>query len=218
MSSNLSGKYRILLIEDDPQIANIALTSLTKAGLECRHTANGIQGLIEFKRFEPHLVLTDLMLPGVDGRTICGEIRNVSLAPIIMMTSADASDAEAQAFEAGADDYIAKPFDPRLLVLRVGAHLRRVYHYDMQAAQNAESDGSAADGIIAQTAPTVGSMGGTMAGLATTSSEDRPQPGWARCDSCRYMGPAKVFRKANAYGQRYVVCPHCQDMDNICFG
>jgi DNA-binding response OmpR family regulator len=104
--SAASDKYRILVVEDDPQIAQLALANLTNGGLECHHAEDGIQGLLEFNEFDPHLVLTDLMLPGMDGRTLCAEIRKVSLVPIILMTSADTSEAEAQAFDAGADDYI----------------------------------------------------------------------------------------------------------------
>lgn len=193
-------KYRILVVEDDPQIADLALANLNIAGLECRHAADGIQGLIEFKEFDPHIVLTDLMLPGMDGRTLCAEIRQVSLVPIILMTSADTSDAEAQAFEAGADDYIPKPFDPRLLVLRVSAHLRRVYQYDLQAAQ------------------AMNQVDSTSAPIEDAADGASLQPGWTVCEGCGYRGPTTQFRKENQYGQRYMMCPNCQGMDQLIFG
>jgi DNA-binding response OmpR family regulator len=197
MERIMNDKYRVLVIEDDQAIANLILTNLSRAGLSAHHASDGIQGLIEFKEFDPHIVLTDLKLPNMSGRELCAEIRKISLIPIVLMTSADTSEAEAEAFEAGADDYIAKPFDPRVLVLRIGAHLRRVYDYDLQAARSAQQ---------------------SAAPVSEENQTGRPQPGWANCGACRYLGPATAFRQKNSYGQRYVICPHCRSVDDIIFG
>jgi hypothetical protein len=94
-----------------------------------------------------------------------------------------------------------KPFDPRLLVIRVAAHLRRVYHYDLQAAQ--------AQSAQAHPASVSNEEPGQSAAL---------QPGWASCQACGYMGPTTKFRKENQYGQRYMMCPHCQESERLVFG
>jgi DNA-binding response OmpR family regulator len=127
------GRYRVLIVEDDPFIARLVLTNLNKANFHCRVATDGIDGAIEFRNFDPHLVLSDIMMPGIDGRQLCATIRELSMVPIILMTAADTSEAELAAFKAGADDYIPKPFDPRLLMTRVIAAMRRVYQYDVQA-------------------------------------------------------------------------------------
>ena len=125
------GKYRVLIVEDDPFIGRLVMTNLMKANMTCLLATDGIDGMIEFKSFNPHLVLSDIMMPGVDGRQLCSTIRETSMVPIILMTSADTSEAELAAFKAGADDYIPKPFDPALLMTRVVVAMRRVYRYDL---------------------------------------------------------------------------------------
>ena len=125
-----SGKFRILLVEDDPSIARLILTTLTRAGFECRYAPDGLEGLRAFSESDPHLVLTDIMMPGMDGHQLVQKIRETSTVPIVMMTAADSEEAQLQGFKGGADDYVAKPFNPKMLTARVIAHLRRVYRYD----------------------------------------------------------------------------------------
>jgi DNA-binding response OmpR family regulator len=187
------GKFRVLIVEDDPFIGRLILTNLTKAGLQGRLATDGIDGLAEFKNFEPHLVLSDIMMPGIDGRQLCATIRGISLIPIILITAADTSEAELNALKSGADDYIAKPFEPKTLVARVMTIIRRVYRYDVQAHQSV----------------------GTQS--VVPAAGQAPAGHWVSCNSCGYIGPHEKFRKENSKGQRYMMCPHCQEMEHLTF-
>lgn len=130
LAASRDKRYRILIIEDDTNIARLIRFNLIQRGLECRFAADGVTGVKEFQATAPDLVLVDLMLPLMDGHDVCQKIRETSTVPIILMTAANSEDAEMQTFKAGADDYISKPFDINLLMARITAHLRRVYHYD----------------------------------------------------------------------------------------
>ena len=127
-----TGKYRVLVIEDDPQVARLIRINLVRVGLECRYAADGVAGVEAFRENKPNLILLDLMLPRLSGQEVCAKIRESSTVPIIIMTAADSEEAQLQCFRCGADDYVTKPFDPRLLAARVIAHLRRVYRYDIE--------------------------------------------------------------------------------------
>jgi DNA-binding response OmpR family regulator len=125
-----SGKFRVLVVEDDPNIARLILSTLTRAGFDCRYAPDGLEGLQAFLDTDPHIVLTDIMMPGMNGQELCVKIREKSMIPIIMMTAADTEEAQLQGFKGGADDYVPKPFNPKMMTARVIAHLRRVYRYD----------------------------------------------------------------------------------------
>jgi DNA-binding response OmpR family regulator len=133
-----SGKFRILVVEDDPNAARLILSTLTRAGFDCRYAPDGLEGWRAFQEANPHLVLTDLMMPGLSGQELCLKIREQSTVPLIIMTAADTEEAQLQGFKGGADDYVAKPFNPKMMTARLIAHLRRVYRYDF--AQQTESD------------------------------------------------------------------------------
>ena len=122
-------KFRILVVEDDAHIARLILTNMEKAGFDCYHAADGELALEVFRTRNPHLILLDLMLPKLGGREVCARIRETSTVPIIMLTAMVTEDDEVQGFKLGADDYVPKPFNPKLLVARVIAALRRVYRY-----------------------------------------------------------------------------------------
>jgi DNA-binding response OmpR family regulator len=126
-------QFRVLIIEDDAPIARLIEMNLARMNLSCRVAADGLAGIAAFKEFEPHLVITDIMMPHLNGRGVCAAIREHSMVPILMITAANSAEAELSAFQAGADDYIPKPFDPQLLAARVVANLRRVYRYDAEA-------------------------------------------------------------------------------------
>jgi DNA-binding response OmpR family regulator len=128
-----SGKFIILVIEDDRDVARLMAAQLEYNGFECHHARDGKSGIAAFQKIKPHLVLLDIMMPGMDGREVCAKIRASSTVPIIMITARTDSADQVQSFKNGADDYIPKPFEPKLLTARVIAHLRRAYRYDAPA-------------------------------------------------------------------------------------
>jgi DNA-binding response OmpR family regulator len=120
-----TGKQKILIVDDDLNIAELIALYLNKENYETRLVDQGNLVLEEFKNFSPHLVLLDLMLPGLSGYDVCKEIRKTSSIPIIMLTAKGETFDKVLGLELGADDYMVKPFDPKELVARVKAVLRR---------------------------------------------------------------------------------------------
>ena len=117
--------YRILLVEDDPTIREMTQLSLQRDGFTVDTAADGPAGLGAFRADPPDLVLLDLMLPGLDGVSVCRAIRESSVVPVVMLTArSDALDVVV-GLEAGADDYVTKPFEPPILAARLRAVLRR---------------------------------------------------------------------------------------------
>lgn len=117
-------KENILLIEDEKKISDIVKSYLEKEGFDVTTAATGEQALrLINKHFD--LVILDLMLPDIDGETICTSIREASDVPIIMLTAKSSEDDRIKGLSIGADDYVIKPFSPRELVARIKAHLRR---------------------------------------------------------------------------------------------
>jgi DNA-binding response OmpR family regulator len=118
-------RYRILLVEDDPTIREMTQLSLQRDGFVVETAADGRSGLDAFRADPPDLLLLDLMLPGIDGVSVCRAIRETSVVPVVMLTArSDAVDVVV-GLEAGADDYITKPFEPAVLAARLRAVLRR---------------------------------------------------------------------------------------------
>ena len=125
MTDNKSGE--ILIIEDDKDINDLLATALSKAGYRTRQAWSGTEGelLLKLDREAYALVLLDLMLPGIDGYQVCREIRSKAATPIIMLSAKSEVFDKVLGLELGADDYIMKPFDPKEMVARVRAVLRR---------------------------------------------------------------------------------------------
>jgi len=116
---------KVLIIEDEREIARIVRSYLEKDGFNVTIAETGKRALELIKeRFD--LIILDLMLPDIDGESICTSIRESSQVPIIMLTAKSAEDDRVKGLGIGADDYVVKPFSPRELVARVKAHLRRI--------------------------------------------------------------------------------------------
>lgn len=118
-------KTRILIIEDEESIASFISMYLQKEGYAVVTAATGEDGLARAADDTPDLVLLDIMLPGIDGFEVCRRLRQDNAIPIIMLTARDTATDKVVGLELGADDYVTKPFDPRELVARVKAVLRR---------------------------------------------------------------------------------------------
>ena len=118
-------KTKILLVDDDANIRQLVNLYLEKEGFDVDMAADGNEAVKKFKAAPPNLMLLDLMLPGMDGMQVCREVRKVSNIPIIMLTAKDETFDKVLGLELGADDYIVKPFDPKELIARIKAVLRR---------------------------------------------------------------------------------------------
>ena len=116
---------KILIVDDDIHIAQLMDLYVSKEGYETRKAYSGPDALKENDSFGPDLILLDVMLPGLDGYKVLGEIRKTSNVPVIMITAKGETFDKVLGLELGADDYIVKPFDPKELVARVKAVLRR---------------------------------------------------------------------------------------------
>jgi len=128
-------KVRILIVDDDINICQLITLYLEKEGYESRAVYNGKQALDVFREFTPNLVILDIMLPGMDGWQVCREIRKFSSIPIIMLSARDETFDKVLGLELGADDYVVKPFEPKELVARIKAVLRRYDRLDSNQEQ-----------------------------------------------------------------------------------
>ena len=120
---------KILIVEDDIDIQDILKNHLIDVGYEVAVASDGVAGIAMFDD-TIDLVLLDIMLPKIDGYGVCEVIRKRSQVPIIMLTAKGEEMDELQGFECGADEYIAKPFSPKILTARVDAIIRRAYGVD----------------------------------------------------------------------------------------
>ena len=118
---------RILIVEDEIKIADLLKDYLGNAGFKVSCLTRGDEAVEKVKSMAPVLLLLDLMLPGMDGITVCRELRKFSDIPILMITAKVEEVDRLLGLEIGADDYICKPFSPREIVARVKAVLRRVH-------------------------------------------------------------------------------------------
>lgn len=130
----------ILVIDDEVNISDLAKMYLVKEGFEVITADDGNEGLRLFRSRKPALIVLDLMLPGVDGLEICRQVRRDNTTPIIMLTARGDDIDRIVGLELGADDYLTKPFNPRELVARVKAVLRRATAPNSQAEAAAASE------------------------------------------------------------------------------
>jgi two-component system response regulator MtrA len=118
-------RARVLVVDDDPALAEMLGIVLRGEGFEPSFVSDGDAALGAFRREKPDVVLLDLMLPGTDGIEVCRQIRAESGVPIVMLTAKGDTEDVVRGLETGADDYLVKPFKPKELVARVRARLRK---------------------------------------------------------------------------------------------
>jgi DNA-binding response OmpR family regulator len=133
----MATKQKILIVDDDNNIAELISLYLVKECFETKICNDGETAINTFDTFKPNLVLLDLMLPGIDGYQVCRELRTRSQVPIIMLSAKGEVFDKVLGLEMGADDYMEKPFDSKELVARVKAVLRR---YKPQTQEVPESN------------------------------------------------------------------------------
>jgi two-component system, OmpR family, KDP operon response regulator KdpE len=116
---------KILIVDDEPQITRVLRTALSTQGHSLRIAANGVEGMEAVHAWKPDLVITDISMPQMNGVELCREIRTVSQVPIIVLSVRNQDLTKVEALDAGADDYVTKPFSIQELQARVRAQLRR---------------------------------------------------------------------------------------------
>ena len=117
--------YRVMLVEDDARLAELVTQYLSGYEFAVDLVSRGDQALERFKALSPDVVVLDLMLPGLDGMVVCRQIREMSEVPILILTAREDSYDEVSGLEQGADDFVNKPVQPRVLLARLRALMRR---------------------------------------------------------------------------------------------
>ncbi len=123
---------KILLVDDDVELTSLISQFLTMNGFDVEIESNGDNAVKRTWSLKPDLIVLDLMLPGLDGLSICRQIREDFFGPIIMLTALDDDIDEVTGLEVGADDYLCKPIKPRVLLAHIRAQLRRHTHISQQ--------------------------------------------------------------------------------------
>jgi two-component system KDP operon response regulator KdpE len=118
-------KRNILLVDDETQITRVLMTTLTSHGYAIRIAADGDEALQVMRDWAPDLLITDLSMPNMDGLQLCRSVRTTSMVPIIVLSVRGDDQAKVEALDAGADDYMTKPFGINELMARIRATLRR---------------------------------------------------------------------------------------------
>ena len=121
-------KFNILIVEDEVEISEVIKKYIEHEGYNYKVVENGFQALEAFNQDTFHLVLLDVMLPGIDGFQVLKEIRTISSVPIIMITAKRQEVDRLKVFDEGADDYVVKPFSPRELIKRIKVFFKRIYN------------------------------------------------------------------------------------------
>lgn len=116
---------RILVIDDEPQITRALRAALSAQGFDVRTANDPEEGLVVFRDWAPDLVITDLMMPVMSGVDVCRAVRSQGSTPVVVLSVRDHERSKVEALDAGADDYVTKPFSIQELMARVRAHLRR---------------------------------------------------------------------------------------------
>ena len=122
---SMNTNTRVLVVDDDINICELVRLYLEKEGFSVSVCYDGRKSVEVFKELAPDIVILDIMLPGMDGWQVCREIRRLSAIPIIMLSAKDETFNKVLGLELGADDYVVKPFEPKELIARIRAVLRR---------------------------------------------------------------------------------------------
>lgn len=147
-----------LIAEDEPQMTMIIEYILAGRGFECVSARDGVAALELFREAEPDVVLLDVTMPRMGGLEVCRRIRSTSQVPILLVTAHGEADDILAGFEAGADDYVSKPFDPRVLGTRVDNAMRRGGHTPKARVEMGE--------LVIDTAARSVRVGGAVASLS----------------------------------------------------
>jgi two-component system KDP operon response regulator KdpE len=126
---------KILIVDDEQQITRVLKTTLSSRGYEVRTETNALDAMTTFHLWRPDLIITDLAMPNMTGAELCREVRTVAETPIIVLSVRSQERIKIEALDAGADDYVTKPFSIQELEARVRAHLRRAAHTQPQAPE-----------------------------------------------------------------------------------
>ena len=146
MTGNPDPPGRIMIVEDDPTVADVVRRYLSRDGHQVDWAADGHAALRKLAETAPDLIVLDLMLPGMDGLEVCRRLRERWPIPVIMLTALGTETDRLVGFEAGADDYVTKPFSPRELALRIRSVLRRSRGNGLLGEP---SRGAISDGLLA---------------------------------------------------------------------
>jgi two-component system, OmpR family, response regulator RstA len=158
----MNGSTRILLVDDDVRLTTLIAETFTREGFEvsvCNHGGEAVERIL---REQPDLVVLDLMLPGEDGLTICRKVRDAFRGPVLMLSARGDEIDQVVGLEVGADDYVAKPASPRLLVARVRALLRR-----RASAEAVEADRRTVGPLVVDRSALAATVGSTTLTLTT---------------------------------------------------
>ncbi len=136
MSNDIQQSETILIIDDDIELTALISQFLTMNGYQVIVEHNGAKAITAVAHIQPDLIVLDLMLPGVDGLTICRQLKPDFINPIIMLTALDDDIDEVTGLEVGADDYLCKPIKPRVLLAHIRAQLRRQSHFKNLTSQD----------------------------------------------------------------------------------
>jgi len=124
----------ILIVDDDHHIRDILSLYFTKEGFQVEEAADGVEAIRKIDQYKPNVIILDVMMPILDGIEVCRQVRKFSHVPIIMLSARVEDEDRIMGLELGADDYIIKPFNPREVIARVNAVLRRVPDTDFTSA------------------------------------------------------------------------------------
>lgn len=157
--------HKVLIVEDDLKLARLIGNFLEQHGFEVAEAHRGDGAAEVFARFMPHVTILDLMLPGKDGLQVCRDLRQITSAPILMLTAREDDIDQILGLESGADDYVTKPVEPRVLLARIRALLRR------HALVTVPPERRVFGELVIDHSARIASLGGQQADLSTSEFE-----------------------------------------------